>query len=190
MNGTAQRDRSGGSRDGWGTALVVVGLIAGTALFPRLFAGGALAATQGPLVGKPAPSFSLPLVANGSNGQKSIALGDLKGSAVILDFWATWCGPCKAEAPIVNSVANRYRDKGLAVVGINTSDRAGLGGPWALSHHIGYPIAFDGDGEAASVYGVTAMPTLVVISRTGQVMAVREGMTDADELESLVRKAL
>ncbi len=184
------RERTTEPRDGMGTALVVVGLIAGVAVIPRLFAGGAMAAAQGPLVGKPAPAFSLPVVANGADGQKSIALGDLKGSAVILDFWATWCGPCKAEAPIVNSVANRFHDKGLVVVGINTEDRAGLGGPWALSHHIGYPIAFDGNSTAASAYGVTGLPTLVVISRTGEVIAVREGMTDADELETLVKKAL
>jgi cytochrome c biogenesis protein CcmG/thiol:disulfide interchange protein DsbE len=182
--------RTGGPRDGLGTVVVVVGLIAGTAILPRLFAGGAMSATQGPLVGKPAPAFTLPVVANGADGQRSIALGDLKGSAVILDFWATWCGPCRAEAPIVNSVANRFRDKGLTVVGINTGDRAGAAAPWVRSHHIDYPIAFDTDGDAASTYGVSAMPTLVVISRSGQVIAVREGMTDADELESLVKKAL
>jgi thiol-disulfide isomerase/thioredoxin len=184
------RAEAPGSRDGLGTALVAIGLIAGVALLPRLFAGGALAGTQGPLVGKPAPAFSLPVVANGTRGQTSVALADLKGNAVILDFWATWCGPCRAEAPIVNGVANRFHDQGLTVVGINTGDRAGLAGPWALAHHIGYPIAFDTGGEAASDYGVSAMPTLVVISRTGQVIAVREGMTDADELESLVKKAL
>jgi cytochrome c biogenesis protein CcmG/thiol:disulfide interchange protein DsbE len=170
-------------------ALVVAALVAGVALLPHLLAG-TFAATQGPLVGKSAPAFSLPIVANAAPGQSAIALKDLKGSAVVLDFWATWCGPCRAEAPIVNSVANRFRDKGLAVIGINTSDRAGLGGPWALAHHINYPIAFDTGSEAAADYGVTAMPTLVVISRTGTVIAVREGMTDADELESLVKKAL
>jgi len=178
------------SRDSVVTAVIVVGLVLGTAVLPRLFAGGALAATQAPLVGKPAPAFSLPIVANGLDGKGAVALADLKGSAVILDFWATWCGPCRAEAPIVNSVANHFRDKGLTVIGINTNDRAGLAGPWARAHHIDYPIAFDSGGEAASDYGVTAMPTLVVISRTGEVIAVREGITDADELESLVRKAL
>jgi cytochrome c biogenesis protein CcmG/thiol:disulfide interchange protein DsbE len=178
------------SRDGVTTAAVVVGLVAGMALLPRVFAGGTLAATQGPLVGKAAPEFSLPFVANGQGGKSNLALADLKGSAVILDFWATWCGPCRAEAPILNSVANRFRDKGLTVVGINTNDRAGLAGPWALSHHIDYPIAFDTGNLAAEAYGVNAMPTLVVISRTGQVIAVREGMTDAEELESLVKKAL
>jgi thiol-disulfide isomerase/thioredoxin len=183
-----EKARAAESRDGPRTAIIVVGLIAATALLPRLFSG--VAATQAPLVGKPAPAFSLPVVANGASGQSSVALTDLKGNAVILDFWATWCGPCRMEAPIVNGVANRFRDKGVTVLGINTGERAGLGGPWARAHHIDYPIAFDGDGEAASVYGVSSMPTLVVISRTGQVIAVREGMTDADELEGLLKKAM
>ncbi len=174
-----------GSRDGIATALVVVGVVAGMALLPRIFG-----ATRGPLVGKPAPAFSLPLVANGAEGQHVVALADLKGSAVLLDFWATWCGPCRAEAPIVNSVARRFHDKGLKVVGIDTNDREGLAEPWVRAHHLEYPIVFDTGSEAANEYGVTAMPTLVVISRTGEVMAVREGATDAEEIESLVKKAL
>lgn len=171
------------------TALIIAGLVAGVAMIPRMLAR-TFTAGEGPLVGKPAPAFSLPVVANGRQGQSSISLADLKGKAVILDFWATWCGPCKAEAPIVNSVANRFRDQGLTVVGINTSDREGVGGPWAMAHHLDYPIAFDTGNEAASEYGVEAMPTLIVISRTGEVIAVREGVTDADELASLVKKAL
>ena len=178
------------SRDKGGILLIAVAFLGGLALIPRIFAGSALSGTQGPLVGKPAPAFSLPLVLNGAAGKTSVALADLKGSAVVLDFWATWCGPCRAEAPIVNAVADRWRDKGLAVIGINTSDQAGLAGPWARAHHLGYPIAFDEKNEAAADYGVSSMPTLVVISRTGEVIAVREGMTDAEELETLVKKAL
>ena len=178
------------SPDAVTTALIVFGLIAGLALVPRVFGRSLAAASEGPLVGKAAPAFSLPIVVNAKPGQTSIALADLKGNAVVLDFWATFCGPCKAEAPIVNSVANRFRDQGLTVIGIDTSEAAGLGGPWARAHHLDYPIAFDPGSEAASDYGVVALPTLVVISRTGQVIAVREGVTDADELASLVKKAL
>jgi cytochrome c biogenesis protein CcmG, thiol:disulfide interchange protein DsbE len=173
-----------------GAVLLVVAFVGGLAAIPRFFAGGAMSAGDGPLVGKPAPAFSLPLVVNGAPGKTAIALADLKGSPVVLDFWATWCGPCKAEAPIVNAIANRFHDQGLAVVGIDTDDRAGLAGPWATSHHLTYPIAFDQGNEAAANYHVSGMPTLVVISRTGEVIAVREGMTDAEELESLVRRAL
>jgi cytochrome c biogenesis protein CcmG/thiol:disulfide interchange protein DsbE len=182
--------RTADAKESVSTALIVVGLIGSFAILPRIFAGGALAATQAPLVGKPAPAFVLPVVANGEKGETQVALADLKGSAVLLDFWATWCGPCRAEAPIVNAVAARFHDRGVKVLGINTSDRAGLAAPWVRSHHIDYPIAFDGDGDTAHDYGVSAMPTLVIISRTGEVIGVREGMTDEGELESLLKKAL
>jgi thiol-disulfide isomerase/thioredoxin len=177
-------------RDAMGTAVLVAGFALAIAVLPRLLSGAGIGGSEGPMVGKPAPAFSLPVVANGDVGQDKLSLSDLQGSAVILDFWATWCGPCRAEAPIVNGVANRFRDRGVKVIGINTSDRAGLAAPWVRSHHIGYPIAFDGDGETAAQYNVSAMPTLVVISRTGQVVGVREGMTEADELESLLKKAM
>jgi thiol-disulfide isomerase/thioredoxin len=167
------------------TALLVVGIVVGMAVLPRMFG-----ATQGALVGKPAPAFELPLVANAAEGQQVMALGDLKGSAVLLDFWATWCPACRAEAPILDEVARRYRDRGLTVVGIDTDDGEGLAAPWAHAHHLQYPIAYDPTRQTAAAYGVTAMPTLVVISRAGVVTAVREGVTDADELESLVKKAL
>jgi cytochrome c biogenesis protein CcmG/thiol:disulfide interchange protein DsbE len=173
-----------------GVAVLAIAFVGGLAVIPRLFANGAMSVSDGPLVGKPAPAFSLPVVANAGEGKPRVALADYKGSAVVLDFWATWCGPCRAEAPIVNAVANRFKDQGLAVVGINTGDQAGLAGPWATAHHLSYPIAFDERNEAAGAYGAENLPTLVVISRTGDVIAVRVGMTDAAELESLVRKAL
>jgi cytochrome c biogenesis protein CcmG/thiol:disulfide interchange protein DsbE len=184
------RAPAAGSRDGLTTALAVAGIVVGLGVLPRILAGGVLSGTQAALVGKPAPAFSLPLVANAHDGQRTVALADMKGSAVVLDFWATFCRPCQAEAPILNGVANRFRDKGLAVIGIDTGERDGLAGPWARAHHIDYPIAFDANNDAAEQYGIRAMPTLVVISRTGEVIAMREGLTDADELESLVKKAL
>ncbi len=177
-----------GRRDGASTALVVLGLCLGFAFVPRLFGRG-FALSESALVGRPAPAFELPLVANANDERDHVTLSDLRGKVVVLDFWATWCGPCQAEAPIVNGVANRFRERGLSVIGINTSDRAGLAGPWSRIHHIEYPIAFD-RGDVAAEYGVSAMPTLVVIARNGDVIAVREGMTDAEELEGLVRKAL
>jgi thiol-disulfide isomerase/thioredoxin len=164
-------------------ALLVLSLLFGFAILPRLFT-----ASQAELVGKPAPAFALPVVAN--SDKKSLAMSELAGSAVLLDFWATWCGPCQAEAPMVNKVAQRWKDRGLVVVGVDTDDKPGLAGPWALSHGLSYPIVYDVTNAAAESYGVRNMPTLVVISRSGTVVAVREGVTDDGELEALVKQAL
>jgi cytochrome c biogenesis protein CcmG/thiol:disulfide interchange protein DsbE len=164
-------------------ALLILSLLFGFAILPRLFA-----APEEALVGKPAPDFSLPVVAN--DDRPNLALHDLQGSAVVLDFWATWCGPCQAEAPIINRLAQRYHDRGVVVVGVDTDDQAGSARAWADKHGLSYPIVFDERHAAAEGYGVVNLPTLVVVSRAGKVVAVREGLTQDDELEGLVRQAL
>ena len=108
---------------------------------------------------------------------------------MLLDYWATWCGPCRAEMPIVDRVAARYRDKGLVTIGVNAGEDPEDVAPWIKRNGVGYPIASD-DGTAQRAYGVENLPTLVVISTTGKIVAVRVGMTDAAELERLVNEAL
>ncbi len=166
---------------------LVLALLAGFALLPRVFA---------PRI-REAPDFNLAVVANGGAlggamaGAKTLSLSELRGSAVLLDFWATWCGPCRAEAPIVDQVSRRWRDKGVVVVGVNT-DLPDQGDPreFAMAHGLTYPIVHDTAGEAQRAFAVDSLPTLVVVSRTGKITAVRTGMTDDAELERLIRQAL
>jgi cytochrome c biogenesis protein CcmG/thiol:disulfide interchange protein DsbE len=164
-------------------ALLVLSLLFGFAILPRLFSGPEVA-----LVDKPAPDFSLKVVAN--SDKPILSMHELSGSAVVLDFWATWCGPCQAEAPVVNKVAQRFADKGLVVVGVNTSDQSGTARQWSLAHGISYPIVLDEGNQVADLYNVSNLPTLIVVSRTGKIVAVRQGMTDGSELEELVKQAL
>jgi cytochrome c biogenesis protein CcmG, thiol:disulfide interchange protein DsbE len=166
-------------------ALILVAMLFAFAVLPRLFTP-----PQSALAGKDAPAFRAPLVANApSPEQTELSLADLKGNAVILDFWATWCGPCQAEAPLLDKVAQRFKDKGLTVVGVNTSDAPGRAHSWVAKHGISFPIVFD-DGDVAPKYGVENLPTLVVVSREGKILAVRTGITSDSELEKLVTSAL
>jgi thiol-disulfide isomerase/thioredoxin len=172
-------------------ALALAGLlIAGFALLPRLFTRGA----GGNTVGREAPDFALPIVANATAVAANaplLRLSDLRGRAVLLDFWATWCGPCRAEAPIVDRVSRRWRDRGVVVVGVDT-DTPDQGDPraFAMTHGLTYPIVQDSSGGTSHSYDVDSLPTLVVVSPAGKVVAVRTGVTDDSELERLIRLAL
>lgn len=167
---------------------LMLALVAGFALVPRLFS-----ARQPAMVGKEAPDFTLPVVANApteAGSHDKMTLSDLRGRAVVLDFWATWCGPCRVEAPIVNKVAARFRDRGLVTVGVNTSDEESLAAPWVKRNGISFPIVYDEKNQAARAFGVDNLPTLVVISKSGKIVAMRTGVTDDSELEALIRQAL
>ncbi len=177
------------TRSALGALGLVVVLLVGLAGLPRL-----LSFHQATLVGHDGPDFSLSLVANGADlggdGQ-ALSMGQLRGRAVVLDFWATWCPPCRMEAPIVDQVARRWRDRGVVVVGVDT-DTPDQGDPreFALSHGLSYPIVHDVAGQATRLYGIENLPTLVILSPAGKIVAVRTGVTDDTEIERLLKQAL
>src|SRR3954468_3114752 len=163
-------------------ALVALSVLFGFAILPRLFPGPTL-------VGRTAPDYALEVVTGGGEGNR-IHLNELKGQAVILDFWATWCEPCQVVAPILDRISRKHQGKGLVVVGVNTSDKRGLAPLFAKKKGLSYPIVFDEGDEVAQRYGVTNLPTLVVINAKGNVVAVRIAPDDESTIESLVGQAM
>jgi len=166
-------------------AAVVVFLAAGFSLIPR----GIRSCDAG--THEDAPNFHASIVANAPVAdQKSLELNELHGKPVVLDFWATWCGPCNVSAPIVNSIAQRYRDRGLVVVGVNVDDEPALVPRFVQKKNLTFPIVFD-DGKAISRdYGATTLPTLVVVGKDGKIAAVRHGVTSESDLDALVKRVL
>jgi thiol-disulfide isomerase/thioredoxin len=167
---------------------IVCLLLLAMVLIPK-FVGG-----KTRMSGKDAPEFSVDLVLNAAavgstQVPNKVSLSELRGKAVVVVFWATWCGPCREEAPMINKLAERYQGKDVVILGVNTDDarKAQL---FATQIHLVYPIAFDTSGAASNAYDVTAFPTLVVVSKTGKVIAIRTGVTSASDLESLVSEAL
>ncbi len=174
-----------------GALALVLALLAGVAGLSRVFRSSS---TLSGGVGRDAPDFTLPVVANAAElggDAATLSMKELRGRPVLLDFWATWCGPCRAEAPIVVRVSRRWRDRGVGVVGVNT-DLPNEGDPraFARAHGLSYPIVRDDSGVAQRAYDVDSLPTLVVVSRTGKIVAVRSGVTDDTELERLVQQAM
>jgi thiol-disulfide isomerase/thioredoxin len=165
-------------------ALLLAAVVAGFTIIPRFFSGA------GKMAGKDAPDVSLEMVANVPTGGTNVSMADLRGHTVLLDFWATWCGPCQKEGPVVERIAHRYSDQGLSVIGVNTSDQAGNAAPYVKMHHLTYPIAYDDGQRVAAAFGVDGLPTLVVISKEGKVVAVRTGETSESDLDALIKRAL
>ncbi|HSO40522.1 MAG TPA: TlpA disulfide reductase family protein [Labilithrix sp.] len=169
-------------------AVIVLALAAGFAVVPRVTAG--CGKTSGDEEG---PDFTATVIANAADpSQHTVTLSALRGHPVLIDFWATWCGPCQVELPIVNGVARRFKDEGLVVLGVNTDDKDGrvLAPALAARKGITFPILLDPDNAVGRKYHVDGLPTLVVLSKEGKIVAVRSGVTGEAELERLVRKVL
>jgi len=134
----------------------------------------------------PAPNFKL----NTSDG-KAVDLSKLKGKVVVVNFWATWCGPCRSEIPGMMQVYDQYKSKGLEIVGISL-DRDGwkVVNPYVQKTKINYPIVI-GDGAVVEAYGgIEAIPTTFIVDRKGNIAAKHVGMMMEEDFEKAVKAAL
>jgi thiol-disulfide isomerase/thioredoxin len=109
---------------------------------------------------------------------------------VLLDFWASWCGPCAMEAPIVDRIKRRFEKKGLVVVGVNVSDPPEVVKAYATKKGLSYPMVLDPENSSSTRWGVTQLPSLVVIDKQGNVLAFLTGMVDEASLSEVVTAAL
>lgn len=149
-----------------------------------------------PLLNKPAPDFTLEDV----HGKK-VSLDSYKGKAVLINFWATWCGPCKIETPWLVDLRNQYAPKGFEILGVSEDDldpgdqrklheETQQIASFAQEMHMDYPVLLDGDSISQPYGGLDALPTSFYVDRSGKIVAAQVGLTSKDEIEGNIRKAL
>ena len=137
---------------------------------------------RSPLIGNNAPPFELPALGRGP-AVSSVAY---EGEILIVNFWASWCVPCRAEAPELEAFARRYAAKGINLVGIVYNDENDEASAFRDEFGLTFPQAIDPGGRAAIDYGVYGVPETYVVDRRGKVMAKLIGATDAATLERVV----
>jgi cytochrome c biogenesis protein CcmG, thiol:disulfide interchange protein DsbE len=137
-------------------------------------------------VGQAAPDVELP----GATGAQK--LSDLKGKVVYLDFWASWCGPCRQSFPWMNDMQKKYGAKGLQIVGMNLDAKRADADKFLADNPASFALAFDAKGESPKRVGVKGMPTSVLIGADGKVLAVHQGFKEEEraELEARLVAAL
>jgi cytochrome c biogenesis protein CcmG/thiol:disulfide interchange protein DsbE len=133
-----------------------------------------------------APPFSV------ATDKGKISLADFKGKVVYLDFWASWCPPCRKSFPWMNTMKRRYGEQGLAIVAVNLDKDRELAAKFLHDQPASFTIAYDPEGELADTYQVQGMPSSYIIDRNGQISAVHLGFREDEalELEKTLRKVL
>lgn len=144
--------------------------------------------SDSPLVGQPAPAFQLDQLSGGS-----VSLSNHQGSdIVILDFWATWCGPCREAMPTIIDVAGKYADKNVVLYAVNLQENEETIQGFLAETGLDVRVLLDRDTSVAAAYGANAIPQTVIIDQRGVVQAVHVGLTPdlrdtlTSQLESLV----
>jgi peroxiredoxin len=126
----------------------------------------------------PAPAFTLP-AQSGSN----ISLDQFKGQVVMLNFWASWCGPCRTEMPLLDSIYRKYNKLGFTLIGVNVEPDRAAAEAWLKQTPVTFPVLFDTKSTVSSLYGVPGMPTTIFIDRKGNVRTLHQGYKPGDEGE-------
>jgi len=128
-----------------------------------------------PALAEPAPSFTLP------KSEGKVSLDSLRGHVVYLDFWASWCDPCRKSFPWMNELQQKYADKGMVVVAVNLDSNPDKADKFLASHPAKFTVAFDPAATLPPLYHVKAMPSTFIIDKEGNIAASHIGFQEKDK---------
>lgn len=140
--------------------ILVILALSATMAMSMSFSAAALTA-----IGEMAPGFTLTTL----DGGTEISLSDLKGKVVYIDFWASWCGPCRRSLPEVQALAKEYKGRDVQVLGVNLDRKLEAGVKYAADQNLGFPSVFDDGGQVAQSYGVRSIPSMLIVGPDGEV---------------------
>lgn len=138
-----------------------------------------------PEAGHPAPDFTLKSTSN-----RIVSLDSFRGHVIVLNFWASWCHPCRTEMPMLGSWYRKFHARGLDIVGVNDQDPLADARAFARSVHTPYTILLDSNGSIAARYDVAGLPTTVLIDGSGIVRDLKPGILDSSYLRTVITPAL
>jgi peroxiredoxin len=143
----------------------------------------ALAVTEG----EAAPDFTLK-----SRSGENIKLSELRGNVVMVNFWASWCGPCRQEMPLLDQLYDRYKDMGFTLLGINLDEEPGAADKVLKEIPVKFPILYDAKNQVSQDYQVKAMPSTFMIDRDGKVRHLHKGYMPGyeDDYQQQIRNLL
>jgi peroxiredoxin len=139
----------------------------------------ALPALAGP-GGAPAPQFTL-----GARSGRDVSLTQYHGQVVMINFWASWCGPCRQEMPLLESIYKKYHKLGFTLLGVNVEPDSQAADEWLKVTPVTFPILYDKESKVSQLYEVAGMPSTVIIDRSGKLRVLHRGYKPGDENEYL-----
>ena len=128
----------------------------------------------------PAPQFTL-----AAKSGKDVSLAQYKGQVVMLNFWASWCGPCRQEMPLLETIYKKYNKLGFTMIGVNVEPDSKAADEWLKATPVSFPILYDRDSKVSKLYEVGGMPCTVIIDRNGNLRKLHRGYKPGDENEYL-----
>ena len=160
-----------------------------TRLLPLMMVGmaftGLALMAQAEAINVPAPDFTLE-----SRSGENLRLEDHRGEVVMLNFWASWCGPCRQEMPLMDDIYSQYKDLGFTILAVNVDENRDEALRFLNAVPVDYPILYDPESRVSELYEVQAMPTTVMIDRNGNARYVHYGYQPGyeDDYEQQIRE--
>jgi peroxiredoxin len=158
---------------------VIGGIVVAALMVPAVAGSGAA----------PAPDFNLPARAGAA-----MSLSGLKGQVVLINFWASWCGPCRKEMPVLDQLYQRYKGLGFTLLAVNVEEDSNAAEHWLKDTPVTFPVLFDRKNQVSKLYDVIAMPSTVLVDRQGRVRYLHSGYNPGteneyqDQIRSLIRE--